>query len=90
MKYKIQEIKLKWKYRILAISMLLMFSGAICPTILPKYGIALIVSVIIGAIVSIGNFAYLCDRIETCYNGNNRETWITFPHFSHLKKFAEA
>ena len=60
MKYKIQEIKLKWKYRILAISMLLMFSGVMCPTILPKYGIALIVSVIIGAIVSIvGNFVLI-------------------------------
>ena len=60
MKYEVQEIKLKWKYRILAISMFLMFSGAMCPTILPKYGIDLIVSVIIGAIVSIvGNLVLI-------------------------------
>lgn len=53
MKQKIQEIKLKWDYRILAISMFLMFCRAICPTILPKYGINSIASVITGAIVSI-------------------------------------
>jgi len=61
MMHEIKEIKLKMKYHILAISTLLMFSGAICPTILlPKYGIDLIVSVIIGAIVSIvGNFVLI-------------------------------
>ena len=57
---RIQKIKLKWDYRILAISTTLMFIGAIFPTILPKHGIDSIVSVIFGATVSIlGNLVLI-------------------------------
>lgn len=56
----VQEIRLKWNYRILVICMILMFAGTILPTILPKYGIDLMASVIIGAIVSVaGNLVLI-------------------------------
>lgn len=61
MREEVKEVKLKWNHPYLSLSMILMFIGATFPTILPKFlEIDLIVSVVIGAIVSIvGNLAFI-------------------------------
>ena len=49
----VREIKQKWDYRILTMSVILTSAGVIFPMMFQKYGIDPIVSIILGVIVSI-------------------------------------